>query len=158
VRSKFTRIALGSVCVIALVLTGSCGGGNARLSARAYVTETSAVCVRANRAVARVARPGFDQTVRLASATARVIAIHRDSLDSLRALRPPKDYEDTAKLWIALVDQSVDELDAMRVAIQAGDESTAISYAQKADELDARSREIAREHGITPCKIPALIA
>ena len=59
----------------------------------------------------------------MASATARVVAIHRDSLDTLRALRPPKVYETTAKLWIALVDQSVDELDAMRVSLLEGDDS-----------------------------------
>ena len=116
------------------------------------------MCVRANRDVARVARPSFDQAVRLASTTARVIAIHRDSIHSLQALRPPKDYEDRAKLWIALVDQSIDELDAMRVSLRAGDEAAAISYAQKAGELDARSRVIARRYGITPCKLPELIA
>ena len=63
-----------------------------------------------------------------------------------------------AKLWIALVDQSIDELDAMRVSLQAGEKSAAMSYAQKADALDARSRVIAQKYGITPCKVPDLIA
>ncbi len=152
-----TRI-IGIGLAGALALTGGCGGGSARLSARAYVSETSAVCARANRAIARVARPGFDHAVRLASATARVVAIHRESVDSLRALRPPKDYEGVAKLWIALVDQSIDELDAMRVSFRAGDQPAAMSYAQKAASLDARSRVIARKYGITPCKFPELIA
>ncbi len=93
----------------------------------------------------------------MVSATARVVAIHRDSLDTLRALRPPKVYENTAKLWIALVDQSVDELDAMRASLLDGDDSAAVTYAEKADELDARSRVIARKYGITPCEIPDLI-
>jgi hypothetical protein len=158
VRTRIIGIGLLGAFAGALALTGGCGGGNARLDARQYVIETSAVCVRANRAVARIARPSLDHAVRMASTTARVIAIHRESIDSLRALRPPKDFENMAKLWIALVDQSIDELDAMRVALHEGHESAATSYAEKAVALEARSRVIARTHGITPCKVPELIA
>ena len=61
-------------------------------------------------------------------------------------------------MWIALVDQSIDELDAMRTAIRDGDRPAALAYAQKASLLDARSRVIAREQGITPCKVPELTA
>ena len=122
-----------------------CGGGNARLT-RTRTCGDERVCAR------QPSRGGHDR-VDLANATARVIAIHRDSLDALRALQPPKDYENMAKLWIALVDQSTDELDAMLVALRAGDEPAAMSYAEKTDSLDARSRLIARKYGITPCKV-----
>ena len=152
-----TRI-IGIVLAGAFALAGGCGGGSARLTLGAYVAESSTICIRANRAIARIPRPGLDHAVRMASSTARVVAIHRRSVDSLRALRPPKDYESVAKLWIALVDQSLDELDAMRVSLQAGEQSEAIAYAQKADALDERSRVIAQKYGITPCNVPQLIA
>jgi hypothetical protein len=158
VTTRIIGIGLASVLATAFALSGGCGGGNPRLSARAYVTETSAVCVHANRAVARIPSPGFDHGVRPASATARLVVIHRQSLDSLRALRPPKDYETTAKVWIALVDQSTDELDAMRGAVRSRDWPVAKSYAQKASALNARSQVIARKYGITPCKLPELTA
>jgi hypothetical protein len=122
------------------------------------VSESSAVCARANRAIARVKLPGLDRAARMSRVTARVVAIHRESVNSLRALRPPKDYEGMAKLWIALVDQSIDELDAMRASLRAGDQSAAMSYAQEADVLDARSRSVVRKYGITPCNVPELIA
>lgn len=149
---------IGIFLVGVLVLTGGCGAGNARLSARAYVKASSAVCVRANRAVSRVHVPNLGRAERARRATARVVAIHRASVDSLRDLRPPKDYEHTARIWIALVDQALDELDEMRGALREGDRRTAILYANKATALDERSQTIAREHGITPCGVPALTA
>jgi hypothetical protein len=120
------------------------------------VRETSAVCARANRAIARITGPHLELAAAVSSTTGQVVAIHRESVDSLRRLRPPKDYEPMSKLWIALVDQSVDELDAMRASLRAGDRSAAFGFAQKASVLDSRSRAIARRQGITPCKVPEL--
>jgi hypothetical protein len=157
VKTRIIGTGLVGVIAAALALVGGCGGGSPRLSAREYVSRTSAVCARANRAISRVTQPSDGRAVHMVSATVRVVAIHRDALDSLRALRPPKVYETTAKLWIALVDQSVDELDSMRVSLQEGDNSAAMAYAEKADELDARSRVIAGKYGITPCEVPDLI-
>ena len=157
-RTRIIGIGLVGALTGALVLAGGCGGGNARLSAREYVHETSAVCAHANRTIARITSPDFNLAIHLSSTTARVVAIHRESLDALRDLRPPKEYEGTAEVWIALVDQSIDELDAMRTAMRDGDRPAALAYAQKASLLDARSRMIAREQGITPCKVPELTA
>jgi hypothetical protein len=158
VRTRNIGIGLVGALMGALVLAGGCGGGNARLDAHEYVHETSAVCAHANRTIARITSPHFNLAIHLSSTTARVVTVHRESLDALRDLRPPKAYEATAKVWIALVDQSVDELDAMRAAIRDGDQTAALAYANKATLLDARSRAIAREQGITPCKVPELTA
>jgi hypothetical protein len=157
VRARIIGIGFVGVLAGVLTLAGGCGGGSGRLSAREYVSETSAVCAHANRAIARITGPHLELAVEVSSTTGRIVAIHRDSVDSLRRLRPPKDYEGMAKLWIALVDQSVDELDAMRTSLRAGDSNAAFEYAQKASVLDARSREIARKQGITPCKVPELV-
>ena len=157
-RTGTIGIGLVGALVGALVLAGGCGGGNARLDAREYVHESSAVCAHANRTIARITSPDFNLAIHLSSTTARVVEIHRESVDALRDLRPPKDYEGTAALWIALVDQSVDELDAMRSAMRDGDRTAALAYAEKATLLDARSRAIARKQGITPCKVPELTA
>jgi hypothetical protein len=156
VKARIIRIGFVGMLAGALALAGGCGGGSGRLSAREYVSETSAVCARANRAIARITGPHLELAVEVSSTTGRIVAIHRASVDSLRRLRPPKDYEGKSKLWIALVDQSVDELDAMRTSLRAGDSNAAFEYAQKASVLDARSREIARKQGITPCKVPEL--
>jgi hypothetical protein len=157
VRARIIGIAFVGVLVGALALAGGCGGGNGRLSAREYVSESSAVCAHANRAIARITGPHLELAVQVSSPTGRVVAVHRQSVDSLRRLRPPKDYEGTSKVWIALVDQSIDELEAMRTSLRARDQNAAFEYAQKASVLDARSREIARKQGITPCKLPELV-
>ena len=151
-RTKLVGIGV----VGALLLMGACGAGNDRLSKREYVRESSAVCARANRAIARVAVPDLRYAESARRAAARVVAIHRASIGSLRDLRPPKEYEHTTKAWIALVDQELDELDQMRLALGEGDHKTATSYAKKAIALDARARVIAQEHGITPCRVPEL--
>jgi hypothetical protein len=141
-----------------LVLMGGCGVGKGRLSAREYVKESSAVCSRANREVSRVHVPELGDAARARRATARVVAIHRASIGSLRDLRPPKDYEHMVRVWIALVDQALDELDQMDQALRDGDATGAISYASNATALDQRSQRIAREYGITPCRVPAITA
>src|SRR4029077_17124641 len=118
---KIVGIGLATALVGALTFSGGCGGGSPRLSAHDYVSKTRAVFARRNRAVARVKLTNLDGSGRMSKATARVVAIHRESVVSLRASRPRKDYEITAKLWIALVDQSIDELDAMRTSLEAHD-------------------------------------
>ncbi|MEX1009060.1 MAG: hypothetical protein WD271_14610 [Acidimicrobiia bacterium] len=143
---------VGTCFVGVLVLTGGCGTGNARLSERGFVRESSAVCARANRAIARI------ETSNLGRLSAKVVAIHRSSVASLRDLRPPRSYEHTAKVWIALIDQTLDEVDAMRTAMRASHDGEAGAYARKATALEARARAIARGPGITPCLTPAFTA
>jgi hypothetical protein len=139
---------VGAGIGIAVLLVG-CGGGGARLDARDYVRETSAVCARANRAIARV------RTGNPMRESVRVIEIHRRTVRSLRDLRPPKASQETANLWIGLVDQALDELDEMRAALRARRFARAADYARAAAVLAARARDVAREHHITPCRVPS---
>ena len=86
--------------------------------------------------------PDFDLAIHLSSTTARVVAIHRESLDALRDLRPPKDYEDTAE-GVDRAGRPVGRRarrDAHRDARRATS-TAALAYAQKASLLDARSRD-----------------
>jgi len=145
-------IALAGV----LALAGGCGGDGGRLSAREYVEQSSAVFVRGNRSIARVHAGNLHDPTRVARVTVRIVAIHRMSVDELRSLRPPKQYESMARVWIALVDQSLDELDAMRASLRADDRAAAAEYAHNATVLDRRARDVAERSGITACAIPAL--
>jgi len=140
------RLAVASTSIaVALV---ACGGGGSQLSAREYVRATSTVCERANRAIARVT------TTDPTKASVRIVTIHRQTVNDLRDLRPPKSSEATARVWIGLVDQALDELDEMRAALRAGRDRAAGDYADKAATLAARAREVASDHGITPCRVP----
>ena len=53
-----TKSRIGTVwCGLVIVLMAGCGGGGGRLSSPGYVRRASRICVRANRAVARVTLP-----------------------------------------------------------------------------------------------------
>jgi len=112
--------------------------------------------VHANRDVARIDVERLDRMGRADRAAVRILAIHREAVDDLRALRPPKDYEATARLWIALVDQALDELDSMRHALRTGAKAEATAYAANAAALSERARRVAGRDGITACAVPAL--
>jgi len=84
----------------------------------------------------------------------RVVAVHRLSVDELRELRPPKQFDSLTKSWIALVDQSLDELDAMRDAMRTRDHTDARAYAQRAELLTRRASEIVHPYRITSCQVP----
>ena len=145
-----TMSRLAVACTSIAVALAACGGGGARLGVHEYTRESSAVCARANRAIARIA------TADPAKASVRIVTIHRASVDELRELRPPKSSESTAKVWIGLVDQALDELDEMHAALRAGRDRAASDYAGKAALLAERARDIARDHHITPCRMPVL--
>lgn len=148
-RTRFIGAALVGVVVVA-----ACGGGGSRLSSRDYVKASSAVCARANRDVARIDVARLARMGRADRAAVRIVAIHREAVDDLRALKPPKVYEARAHLWIALVDQSLDELDAMRDALRSGAKGDAKMYATNAVALSRRARTVAGRDGITACAIP----
>ena len=150
------RMKLIGAALFGVVVLAACGGGGSRLSIRDYVKASSAVCARANRDVARIDIARLDRMGRADRAAVRIAAIHREAVDDLRALRPPKEYEATARLWIALVDQSLDELDAMRDAMHSGAKADAKMYAANALALSQRARTVARRYGITACAIPDL--
>lgn len=143
-RAKLIEVGLVGVITLAC----GCGGGGARLTVREYVSKTSAVCAQGNREIGRVELSNVRRTM------GRVVVIHRRSVDELRGLRPPKRFEGRAEAWVALVDQMLDEIDAMRAAMHDGDRQAVSAYAEKAAVLDRRSRLVAREHGITPCRVP----
>ena len=152
------RTKLMGAALVGVVIAGACGGVGSRLSTRDYVKASSAVCVRANRSVARIDVERLDGQGRADRAAVRIVAIHRAAVDDLRALRPPKSYEPTVRLWIALVDQSLDELEAMRDALRSGTSAEAKTYATNAVVLSRRARTVAARHGITACAIPDLTA
>ena len=155
-----TKALLGSVCCGLVLLMTGCGGGNGRLSARAYAHEASARCTRNNRAVARVTVPALpvgDHGSRTAArALARIVVVERDTIDSLRALRPPERFAATVQRWIALLDQGADELELMAARLHTGHGAEALDFGAKADTLIDRAREVIAPLGVTSCRGPVL--
>jgi hypothetical protein len=140
-----------------MVIAG-CGGGSARLSSAGYVQRANAICVRANRAVARLHVPALPGGGRAAPALTQIVRIERDAIDDLRELRPPPRFGTLNQQWIALLDQSIDELELVVTKLRAGAWTAADTYAGNASKLLARARALVAPHGVTSCRGPALTA
>jgi hypothetical protein len=153
-----TKSLLGAACcglVLAVAVAG-CGGGSRRLSAPDYAREASALCRRANRAVARVEVPPLTATRDAGRAMARIVGVQRDTIEALRDVRPPEALADTVQRWIALLDQAMDELELMGSHLHAGRTELAVDYGAKATTLLDRAREVAAPLDVTSCRGPML--
>jgi len=138
------------------MVVAACGGGSSRLSAPAYARAASSVCLRANRAVARVAVPPFSSRRDAAHAMALVVAIQRRTIDDLRDLRPPGDLSGTVQRWIALLDQAADELERTGAHLRAGRDGDAVEFGAKATTLLDRARALIAPLRVTSCHGPEL--
>jgi len=147
------------VAIAGCALAG-CGGGNGRLAAPEYAREASKLCRRGNRAVARVeippliARRGSSRAA--SRAMAQIVVVQRDTIDHLRDVRPPEALTGTVQKWIALLDQSADELEVMSVRLQKGRTDEALEYGAKATTLLNRARELMAPLRVTSCRGPVL--
>ncbi len=152
-----TRFWVGTAgCGLIVLAATGCGGGDARLSGSGYVREASGICAAANRAVRRVEIPPLDDARWAARAMGRVVVIQRNSIDGLRALKPPEQLGGLNQRWIALLDQGTDELDLMRSTLVRGRARLAIEYGWKAVTLLDRAHVLVSRRGVTSCRGPAL--
>lgn len=153
-----TKSAIWTACCGLVMVIAGCGGGGERLSSAGYVRRANAICVRANRAVALVDVPALPGGERAALALTQIVRIERDAISDLRGLRPPPRFGALNQRWIALLDQSIDELELVVTRLRGGALAAADTYAGNASKLLARARDLVAPHGVTSCRGPALTA
>ena len=153
---RTTKSLLGAACCGLVMVVGGCGGGSERLSAPAYAREVSALCRRANRAVARIEIPPLGSEQSAARTIAGVVVVQREAIDDLRDVRAPDSLAGTVQKWIALLDQGVDELELMSIRMRAGRTGEAADYGAKATTLLDRARELVAPLRVTSCRGPEL--
>ena len=151
-----TRSKFGAACCGLVMVVAGCGGGSDRLSASAYARAASAVCARGNHTVARIELAPLASAHDASRAMARIVLVERQTIDDLRALRPPEHLADTVQKWIALLDQSADELELMGVRLRAGRTAEAVDFGTKATTLLDRARELVAPFRVTSCRGPEL--
>jgi hypothetical protein len=151
-----TKSRIGTACCGLVVLLAGCGGGGGRLSSSGYVRRASGICARANRAVAEVRIPPAGDGAAAADAMQRVVVIQRGAIGELRGLRAPEPLGSLDQRWIALLDQSADELEVMGARLRAGNVADAGTYAEHAAKLLDRARVLVAARGVTSCNGPAL--
>jgi hypothetical protein len=151
-----TKSLLGAACCGLVLYIGGCGGGGERLTAPEYAREISDVCRRGNRAVTRVEIPALSAEREASRALDRVVAHQRETIDDLRAVRPPDHLVGTVQKWIALLDQGTDELELMGTRLREGHTADAADFGAKATTLLDRARELVTPLRVTSCVGPVL--
>ncbi|HEX2738115.1 MAG TPA: hypothetical protein VHP57_08270, partial [Acidimicrobiia bacterium] len=147
---RFCRAAVAVTAAIALLAACS-GGGSGRLSKPEYVRRAEAICRRLNKKAGAVPEPDQHEPTSQAKAIGEIAKIQRAGVDELRRLRPPEADQATIDKWLGLVDQTIDQLQAVRAALKAGDGVTITRADDKGRALSAQADKIARGYGLDQC-------
>jgi hypothetical protein len=145
------RWALAVAAAGTVVMGAACGGGSGDLTKAEYVRAANRVCREAAAQVRALKAPDPGDSVAVARAGARVVAIQRTALTELEQLRPPGADRARITEWTALVDQTLDQATAAVAALRSGDTAAAVTANQHGATLDERADEIARRYGIGAC-------
>ena len=100
---------------LALLITGlvaGCGGGSGRLSKAEYAKRADAICTKYNAKLKALARPTSISA--LPDYVDKALPLARKGDEELRALKPPKDEEQTAKEWLDQSDSVVGSMERLR--------------------------------------------
>lgn len=145
----------GAACIavtVAIALLAACGGGSSsRLSKPEYVRRAEAICRRLNKKAGAVPAPDQREPTSQAKAIGEIAKIQRAGVDELRRLAPPEADQATIDKWLGLVDQAIDQLQAVRAALKAGDSVTITRANDKGQALSDQADKIARGYGLDQC-------
>jgi len=152
------RRAVGLVVIAASsVALTACGGGD-RLAHADFMREASRICRHGNARTSRVSVPPLTSDPAGASrALTRIATIGRATLADLRGLRPPKADGPAIDSWLAVIDQMLDETELARDALRERQPIAALEAIARATVLDGRARDLARQAGVHPCRLPPLL-
>ena len=138
--------------LVVLALAAGCGGGGG-LSKEEYRTQADAICARYSDALEKVQ----DEIVRAESpeeqtkAIDRGVATVKKGIAELRDLDAPDDLDEDVDRWLDLNDENVENLEDLRDAVKEGDAEQAQEAAERGQETERKSDEVAREIGLDDC-------
>jgi hypothetical protein len=147
------RLCKAGVAVTAVVtLLAACGGGSSsRLSKPEYVRFADAICRQANKKAGAVPAPDQHESTAQETAIGKIIVIQRAAVVDLRHLAPPAADKTTVGKWLGLVSQTVDQMQAVRTALQAGDSAGVTAANARGRALNDQADQIARGYGLKQC-------
>jgi len=138
-----------AVALLALALVAGCSGGDSRLSKAEYAQQADALCTKYDAELAKLPSP--QSLDALAAMAVQAKAIAAEGAAKLRALKPPKELESQANEWLARNDENVRDIEAMRAAAAAKDQTKVQEIARDATRNEAKADELARKLGLTAC-------
>jgi hypothetical protein len=132
---------------VAALATGC--GGSSRLSKAEYAKQADAICTRYNAKLKALARPtGISE---LPTYVDKALPLARKGDDELRALKPPKDEEQTAKEWLDQNDSVVGSMERLRDAAKKGDRAGIQTALNEATAANRTANGLARRLGLNVC-------
>jgi hypothetical protein len=143
---------LAGVAVTALL--AACGGSSGMTKAD-YVKQANRVCRSAATSVAALTLPDTSDVTTIPKAAKEIVAVQRQALEKLQAIRPRKEDRAQITKWIALVDQTIDQAEVSAESQETGDIQRAITANVNGAALDARADEIANAFGLKSCVLAA---
>lgn len=146
----------GVAVTAAITLLAACGGGSSsRLSKPEYVRRADAICRRSNTKIDALRAPDQHEPTAQEKAIGKIIVIQRAALVDLRHLAPPAADKTTVGKWLGLVSQTVDQMQAVRTALQAGDSAGVTAANARGRALNDQADQIARGYGLKQCSVSA---
>src|SRR5919202_5386925 len=130
-------------------LAAGCGGGSGRLSKDEYAKRADAICTKYNAKLKALARPTSISA--LPAYVDRALPLARKGDDELRALKPPKDEEQTAKEWLDQNDSVVGPVERLRDAAKKGDRAGIQAALDEASSANQTANRLARKLGLGVC-------
>jgi hypothetical protein len=153
------RGRFGTACVAvatAITLLAACGGGSSsRLSKPEYVRRADAICRQSNTKIDALGAPDQHDPTAQEKAIGELIDIQRTAVADLRRLPPPEADQSTLGKWLGLVNQTVDQMRAVRTALTAGDSAGVAGGNAKGRALNDQADQIARGYGLKQCSVSA---
>jgi hypothetical protein len=145
-----TRLRAGFGIVALLVVLAACNGGEGTTRAE-YLERANRVCRNGAKQIAALRIPGRADVESMPQAAAQVVAVQRQALARLRAIRPPKEDRNEVARWIALVDQTIDQAEVSAQSQRDGDIARALTANVNGAALDQRADELAEAFGLDSC-------
>ena len=137
------------LALVVVVLAAGCGGGSGRLSKAEYSKRADAICTKYNAKLKALARP--TSISGLPAYVDRALPLARKGDEELRALRPPKDEEKTAKEWLDQNDSVVGSMERLRGAATKGDRAGIQTALNEATSANRTANGLARRLGLSVC-------
>ena len=140
------RFALAFVVVLAVV--AGCGGSS-RLSKAEYAKRADGICTKYNAKIRAIGRPTAISG--LPAYVDKALPLARKGDDELRALKPPKDEQQTTKEWLDQNDSVVGSMERLRDAAKKGDRAGIQTALNEASSANRTANGLARRLGLRVC-------
>jgi hypothetical protein len=142
------RVALlaAAAAVLLLVLAGC---GSSRLSHKTFVERANAICGDYKARVDKLRRPR--SLIEIEKYTRQTLAVYREALGQLEALRPPKFDELTVEQWLAVDRQIALDVEKLADAAKRRSIPDVQAATNNAATHDRRSNQLAAQIGLSTC-------